>query len=118
MANVIGPWVYTDDYARTYITGVNTDISAQDNGGAPAVPLIGGRAATAADAFPPLPSSVKPRRVECRSATKKVRYVILAEPTAPLATLGTVISIEDSDGAASDFTSRKVLPERLGANRV
>jgi hypothetical protein len=119
MANTIAAWVYTDRLNRNYITGVNSEVAAQDDGGSPAVPLIGGRAATSADSYPPLPSSVKPRRVHLKNTAKKSRYLTVMSADAPLASsTPPTIDIEDSDGAASTYTVRKLLPEDFGRSRV
>lgn len=119
MANTIGAWVYTDRLGRNYITGINTEVSAQDDGGSPAVPLIGGRAATSADNFPPLPSSVKPRRVRLKNAAKKSRTVTVMTADAPLASsTPPTLSLEDSDGSATTYTVRKLIEEDFGRLRV
>jgi hypothetical protein len=119
MANTIAAWVYTDRLGRNYITGVNSEVSAQDDGGSPAVALIGGRAATSADNFPPLPSSVKPRRVHLKNTAKKSRYLTVMSDDAPLASSAPpTIDIEDSDGTPSTYTVRKLLPEDFGRSRV
>jgi hypothetical protein len=118
MANQIVGWVYTADDGRDYITGINSEVGAQLNGATPAVALIGGRAATSADPYPPLPSSVKPRRVYLKNAAKKGRTVTVMTPTADLATIGAAIDLEDSDGASTTFTVRKLHSETFGRSRV
>lgn len=116
MANDIVPWVYVGDDARSYVTGINSEITTQLNGGSD--PKIGSRAAVVADAFPPLPSSVKPRRAYLKNAAGKGRTVTVMEPTADLALIGTTLSIEDSDGSASTYTVRRVHAENFGRSRI
>jgi hypothetical protein len=119
MANIIGPWVYRGDDGRDYITGVDTEVSAQQHGGDPNGPKIGGRAATSNDAFPPLPSSVRPRRVYAKNPAGKGRYVTVMSPDAWLyEATGRVITLEDSDGVGTVFTTRKFVPETFGRSRV
>lgn len=116
MANVIEAVVYTDDHSRDYVTGVDSEIFAQ--AGVSTNPKIGGAAAVAGSGNPPLPSSVKPRRVGLKSAAGKWRYVVCLEPTADLFTgVETTLSIEDSDGAATTYTRQKAFGEDFGRNR-
>lgn len=117
MANVILPWVYTSDRGLSYVTGVETEVAAQLDGAGPAL-KIGGRQATVADGFPPLPGSVKPRRAYLKNAAGKGRYITVMEPTAALASVGETLNIEDSDGASTAFTVRHILAERFGRSRV
>lgn len=117
MANVIEAVRYTDDKGRTYVTGMDSEIFAQQNGGATA-PKVGGAAAASGSGDPPLPSSVKPRRVGLKSATGKWRYVVCLTPTADLFTgVESTLSIEDSDGAAATYTRQKAFGEDFGRNR-
>jgi hypothetical protein len=118
MANTIVGWIYTADDGRNYITGINSEVGAQLNGATPAVALIGGRAATSADPYPPLPSSVKPRRAYLKNAAKKGRTVTVMSPTADLLTIGASLTLEDSDGASSTFNVRRVHAEEFGRSRV
>ena len=118
MANQIVGWQYTADNGRDYVTGLNSEVGAQNNGASPAVALVGNRQATSADPWPPLPSSVRPRRAYLKNATGKGRTVTLMTPDAPLATIGATISLEDSDGVASTYTVRKIHAENFGRSRV
>lgn len=115
MANTIVPWVYTADNGRDYVTGINSEVSAQLN---VATPKIGGATAVGATTDGPLPSSVKPRRAYLKNAAGKGRYVTVMEPGAYIATVGNTLDIEDSDGASSTYTVRKVLGEDFGRSRV
>lgn len=118
MANDIQPWVYTADDGRNYITGLNGEVGAQMDAQATPEPKVGGRLATSADLFPPLPSSVVPRRAYCKNPAGKGRYVTIMEPTANLATTGNTVTLGDSDGATSVYTVRKVHGENFGRSRV
>lgn len=118
MANTIGPWKYRGDDGRDYVTGINTEVSAQMAGTDPDVPKIGGRAATSADAFPPLPSSVRPRRVFLKNPAGKGRYITMMDPDSWIGTVGRTLAIEDSDGASTTYTVRRLHGEKFGRSRV
>jgi hypothetical protein len=111
MANEILARRYTADKGGAHFTlGVEKEVALQDDGGDPAALLIGGGLANVADY--PFPQNMKPRRARCVGQTSgKVRYVPLLTPTAPLATAGTEIVIEDSDGAAETYESERVVGE-------
>jgi hypothetical protein len=119
VANDIVPWVYTDDRGREYVTGINGEVAAQETGD-PAEPIIGGRAPSGADLLlPPLPRSVKPRRAYLKNPAGKGRTVTVMAPDAPLAGVTPpTLSIEDSDGAATTYSRRKLLTEDFGRSRV
>jgi hypothetical protein len=119
VANDIVPWVYTDNKGRGYITGINSEVAAQETGD-PLEPIIGGNAPSGAELeYPPLPSSVKPRRAYMKNPAGKGRTVTIMSKTAPLTDDDPpTLSLEDSDGAATVYTVRKLLPEDFGRSRV
>jgi hypothetical protein len=117
MANTITPVVYTDDKGRDYVYGMDSEVFAQV--GASTNPKVGGAAATSAQNNPPLPSSVKPRRVYMKNPAGNGRYVVCLEPTADLFTgVETSITLEDSDGVQTVYTRRKAHAEDFGRSRV
>lgn len=118
MANTIVPWVYTADNGRDYVIGVNSEITTQLHGGDPDGPKIGGATAVGATTDGPLPSSVKPRRVYLKNPAGNGRYLTVMEPDAWLLTTGRTINIEDSDGASTTYTVRRVHGENFGRSRV
>lgn len=119
MANDIIPWVYESDLGDEYIRGVNSELTTQETGD-PLEPVVGGRAPSGADLLlPPLPSSVKPRRAYMKNPAGKGRYITVFSPTAPLAgTAPPTLSVEDSDGAATTYSRRKLIGEDFGRSRV
>lgn len=119
MANDIVPWVYTSDFGDQYITGINSEVSAQETGD-PLEPIIGGNAPSGAELLlPPLPSSVKPRRAYMKNPAGNGRYVTVMAPDAPLAgATPPTVSLEDSDGAATTYSRRKLIAEDFGRSRV
>lgn len=102
---------YTSDKGEFFTIGMNSEVAIQDAiGGSVGDPAVGGAAADAGDY--PLPRQMKPRRVKLVNPAGKVRYLPLLEANAPLATPGTQVNLEDSDGVSTVFTSRKVLGEQ------
>lgn len=117
MANVIKAVQYTDDKGRVYVTGMDSEVFAQMD--TPATShKVGGDVALANDPNPPLPASVRPRRLRMGSLAGKVRYVTILSPSSPL-WLGdeTQLTIEDSDGAATVYTAEQQVSEHFGRKR-
>jgi hypothetical protein len=116
MANTLQACTYEADDGTEFRYYMNSEILAQDDGGDPAVLLVGNGGATPAAELLRLPSSVKPRRVLVQSTTtKKQRTVVCLSADAPLITVpGTEIIIEDSDGAPQTYTKRKFHAEDFG----
>lgn len=110
------PWVYIDDRGRGYITKALQEETAQEVND-PLEPILGGRTPAGADLlFPPLPSSVKPRRVRVADNTGYVRTVRVFEAGAPMLTNDPkpTISVEDSDGAAHVCSFEQLYGESFG----
>ena len=102
MANQILARRYTANNGNFFTVGVDSEVALQDDGEEPPVLLIGGAAAVAGDL--PLPSQMSPRRAICFNAAGKRREVIALTPGALIMTVGTEITLEDSDGASSVYT--------------
>ena len=117
--NSIVPWVYTDDLGNQYITGINSEVAAQETGD-PAEAIIGGNAPSGAElSLPPLPSSVKPRRAYMKNPAGRGRYITVMSPDAPLASATPpTLNVEDSDGVSTVYTRRRLVGEFLGRSRV
>jgi hypothetical protein len=119
MANDIVPWVYASDFGDEYVTGINSEVAAQQSGD-PLEAIIGGRAPAGADlTLPPLPSSVKPRRAYMKNPAGNGRYITVMSADAPLASAAPpTLNIEDSDGASTVYSRRKLVGENFGRSRV
>lgn len=99
MANTIQAVVYTSNAGHDYVTGLNSEVFAQQNAGATA-PKVGGAAYTGAPRLDELPRNMRPRQVQVADSTGYTRYVVCLTQNAPLWTgAETTINLEDSDGA-------------------
>lgn len=117
MPNVITPVVYTDDRNRDYVYGMDSEVFAQ--AGASTNPKVGGQAATLAQGNPPLPSSVRARRVYMKNPAGIGRTIVCLEPSSELFTgVETTLNLEDSDGTATVFTRIRAHSEDFGRSRV
>ena len=100
MANTIEAVVYTSNAGHNYVTGMNSEVFAQQNTGATA-PLVGGAAYTGSPRLDVLPRNLRPRQVQVASSTGYTRYVVCLTQDAPLWTgAETSVTLEDSDGAS------------------
>lgn len=100
---------YTSDNGTDLVVGINEELFDQVNGGA--ARLVGGSPAPSNVPLVPFPAQGKPRRAKVADAAGYTREIILLEPTAPLATLGTEVNVEDSDGTNHLCASIAVLAE-------
>jgi len=114
--NDITKCIYTSRTGTNFRYRMNAEVLGQDDGGDPAVRLVGDDPdAVNADALLRLPSSVTPRRARVVSAAEKSRYVVILNEDAPLWTgAETQVVLEDSDGAPTTYTVRDLLPEKFG----
>lgn len=121
MANQIFAVVYTDDKGNEYITGMDSEIFAQQGAGGAGTHAVGGRLydRVADAAVPALPGSVKTRKAAMRHPTSgKLRYITVLDPTASLwAGTTTTLTIEDSDGVGATYNVDHKRSERIGRVR-
>lgn len=116
MANQIIRAKYVSDNGTELVVGIDSEVAAQTGTTDPAVSLIGYAAAGAG--LLPLPRQMKPRRVVAYNPAGKRREVICLTDTAPLWTGDqTVIPLEDSDGASTNYTVDQKKPESFRARR-
>lgn len=114
MANQIIRAGYTADNGDVFVVGVNSEVAAQLD--ALSASLIG-YSGNPAVGLNPLPRQMRPRRAVLFNAAGNRREVILLTPTAPLATIGATINLEDSDGASSAYTVDQVKSESARRRR-
>lgn len=100
-------WVYTDDNGKDYLIKVKKEIADQKTGGALNQPLIGGRAAVAADALESVPNGIRPRVAYVSNAAGVARAVICMEADAPL--FKGVLRAGDNGGTATTIQLRDTL---------
>lgn len=120
MANTIIAVSYQSSTGQEFQVGVNAEVAAQMAGTDPDAPKIGTGGGSATAGLPPLPSSVKPRRVYMKNPAGKGRYVIVTNTAAYLwTTNGATLNLEDSDGASTVYTkvANGERNERFGRSR-
>jgi len=104
MANTIQAVVYTSNAGHNYVTGLNSEVFAQQNAGGTA-PKVGGADYTGTPRLDELPRNMRPRQVQVADAGGYTRYVVCLTQTAPLWTgAETTVDIEDSDGVSHTCT--------------
>lgn len=103
MANQIIRAKYVADNGDEFVVGIDSEVAADTGTTDPAASLVGYAAAPIG--LNPLPRQMKPRRGVFFNAAGKRREVIILSPTAPLWTGDqAVLTLEDSDGASSEYT--------------
>lgn len=95
-------WVYTDSSGRNWLRRADVFITGQQVGGGDTTPLVGGRAATSADGFPPLPRGWRPRvALGVHAADGSTRPIVVYDEAAPLwGALGGTINVRDGGGTS------------------
>lgn len=114
MANKIFSVLYTSNSGADLRTGLDSEIFLQGGVG---TPKVGGFLAAASGNEPQLSGTMKPRRALMVSDDGKRREIILLTANAPLATLGSTLQIEDSDGVADTYYNLEVRPESFRRRR-
>lgn len=100
MANTIKAVVYTSNAGHDYVTGMDSEVFAQNNAGGTA-PKVGGSAYDGTPRLDVLPRNLRPRTVQVDDGAGYTRDVVCLTNTAPLWTgAETTITVEDSDGVA------------------
>ena len=103
MANRIVAVQYTSDAGNEFVTGLNEEVWDQETA-TPGEHLVGGSVALPSEPLDPLPRQMNPRRVVATNPAGNTREVICLTPAAPLYAVGSQITLEDSDGAATTYT--------------
>lgn len=100
MANIIKAVVYTSNAGHDYVTGLDSEVYAQQNA-TTSNPKVGGSLYTGSPRLDVLPRNLRPRTVEVADTTGYTRSVVCLSQDASLWTgADTQITLEDSDGAA------------------
>lgn len=100
MANTIQAVVYTSNAGHDYVTGLNSEVYAQQNA-TTSNPKVGGALYTGSPRLDELPRNMRPRQVQVADSGGYTRYVVCLTQDASLWTgADTQITMEDSDGAS------------------